>query len=505
MSIVKRDSIMQSGILLSVMIVFFKALGFIKQFLIARYFGANVQTDCYYLAEGMVGPFSMLFFSAISVTFLTQYLKEKENGTKEKIDIFVSNVYYVTVAIAVVMSFFMYVFSDGIATILGSNFSDTDCDAISGYIKKLLIVLIIYSFISVANTILDAEKKFVYPKMLSFFLSIMSISFILFGRNLWGLKAVLYGFVFGYLIHAFLVVYKSKSFFSLKIQKPFKDERIQVLLKSALPLMAGNAIVELNELIDRIIATSAGGGTSTLLNYSAVISVHIISAVIVSVFGTIYFSHVSSRIIKNDVVNTYINKFVMTLVCGLLLITVIYIYSLDYIIDFIYGGGKLSSYDINQIKLISVAYAIGFVPFALREIYTKTCYAYDNTKKPMYNGIVGAIINVILSAILVRYFDGAGIAIATTVSYVIVSVMAYFSIKKEAGLSFLKDNKSHICKLFIAIIVMIVFICIYNKLFENTFFTCLIGCCTATILYIVVLYMLGYPEIKNILKKGDKC
>ena len=72
-----RKTILKSAVLLSLFTIVGKGIGFLRMMVVAFLFGADYETDAYYLANGMVSNILYALTTAIAVSFLPIYIKKK--------------------------------------------------------------------------------------------------------------------------------------------------------------------------------------------------------------------------------------------------------------------------------------------------------------------------------------------------------------------------------------------------------------------------------------------
>ena len=154
----------------------------------------------------------------------------------------------------------------------------------------------------------------------------------------------------------------------------------------------------------------------------------------------------------------------------------------------------------NALKL----YAIGIIGYAVKEILSRGFYSLGDTKTPMINSSISVIINIILDLIFIKPFSYMGLAMATSISYMVTVVLMFFSLRKKVG-SF---NGSAVVSTFLrsligAIVMSIVVILIYNNLVAVLGLS-FIGECTSLaaailggiIVYIICMKILKVEEMK---------
>ena len=104
----KKKAILSSAVLLFVLSLVNKGLGFIKSMTIASVFGATIQTDAYYVAEGLMQNALIPISEAVAVSFLPIYITIKEKN-KEEAHKFTSRTITDIFLLALVLSGILYV------------------------------------------------------------------------------------------------------------------------------------------------------------------------------------------------------------------------------------------------------------------------------------------------------------------------------------------------------------------------------------------------------------
>ena len=69
----KSRSIMATTAIVTALTLCFKALGFVKQAVVAYYFGTTFETDLYNVAFNFVGSLSSAFIRAITISLVSIY------------------------------------------------------------------------------------------------------------------------------------------------------------------------------------------------------------------------------------------------------------------------------------------------------------------------------------------------------------------------------------------------------------------------------------------------
>jgi len=78
-------------------------------------------------------------------------------------------------------------------------------------------------------------------------------------------------------------------------------------------------------------------------------------------------------------------------------------------------------------------YSLGMVFYGYRDVLNKTFYSLQNTKTPMLNGVLTVLCNIVLNLILVRFMQHNGLALATSLSAMIMTFLLFINLRKRIG------------------------------------------------------------------------
>ena len=146
-----------------------------------------------------------------------------------------------------------------------------------------------------------------------------------------------------------------------------------------------------------------------------------------------------------------------------------------------------------------------------REVFTKILYAHQYTITPMKNSIVGMLINLVLSFLLAKRLGIKGIALASTISVFLITLMLVKSINKYLGRKLVTKNIAfNILKVIIALIVTLSAGYVFRNYFrvENTFLKLMVTGILESLVYTLSLFLTKHSIIKyfieNISSKGEE-
>ena len=167
---------------------------------------------------------------------------------------------------------------------------------------------------------------------------------------------------------------------------------------------------------------------------------------------------------------------------------------------FIFGRGNLDKNSVLSIAKCLSAYSLCFVALCLRDLATKIFYSFKDSKTPVINSSIGIGLNIILNIILSKYLGIIGIALATSVSTIFISILLFCNLRKY-DIYLEKSNLIVLFKVLIASSFMI-FVIYLSKKYLSSFgnVSIFIYMINAGISYILAVLLLGVNEVKDLFK-----
>lgn len=500
-----EKKILKTTIGITLLGILTKLVGFIKQMVIANYYGANGKTDAFFLASGFIGDTSYLICTTLSITFLTMYIMSKNTENKERRNQFVSSVTMIFVGIACLISIIIWLFAPQISRFLAFGYSSNELSVVIYYMRIFSFVIMLQVVITIHGTVLNAEKHFIPYQMMGGIQSIVIIIFIVCFYDYLNIYALIISFVVAYICQMIFLLIFSKKYVKLRFVNPFKDNRVKELLKLICPLLIGYGVIQINQIVDKMVTTNLGEGVLSALSYSQTLNSSISQLFIASI-GTVLFSYFSDYVSngnEEEIKKVLSQSFVMILMI-LLPITVFLVVDAQEIVQAIYGRGNFTQTAVNDTALAQIGYSLGLCFLGVRELLVRVHYAYQDTKRPTVNSIIAVLINIALSILLSKYIGILGVTLASSISMVVSSILLSITLRKH-----IKDLRKAIdikklLKVFIASSGLFLFCVLLEKVNFNTYLELIVLFGGGSIVYIMLLYFLKIEEVNIAFEKIKK-
>jgi len=365
------------------------------------------------------------------------------------------------------------------------------------------ITFIFTSFQSIYAAVLNANDSFVPGKLYGIIFNPLAIiAVLLFGK--FGMVPLIGAYVIANLIQTLLLMKLCKKNFKFQFTAGFSDTNIKHLMLLALPLLISNIFIQLNAIVDKSICSTLGEGFASYYLYANTLE-QFITTTITTTVSLLLLSKYATYVAEGN--KEKVKKSFQDSISGLIIllapITAIVCALSDEIVSIVYLRGEFTGADASYTAKALIGFAIGFAIIAVREMYIRLHFSYQNTKMPMIANILSVILNAVLSIILAKYIGIFGVSFATSVSAILTSMILNKSLKKYLPEFRFSEMKRMILKVIIAALLSFetVFIC---KNYINTNLVIKFALCTmlATVSYIACLKAIDCVEFNGFMKNA---
>lgn len=497
----KERSIIESTKIVIVTLVFVKIVGFIKQAVIAAYYGTSGDVDRFLLVSELMENLGVAIFSAIAISFVTLYVDIKNRKGEEGGAVLTSNIFVAFLPILIIAIVLVVLFSDQIAIIVAPGYSGADKILISQYIKLFSLTIINMFIFYLGNAVLEAEKQFFPGKIVGVIRSVSIILAVVVLSDKMGITALIIGTMVYYLLESVFILICVKRKMNFRLDKPFRDRNFIEILKLGWPLFISYGTVQIQSIVDKAIGSGLPEGSISALSYSGYLY-NTTHSILIGGLCTVIFSYFTSYVAekKETTLLNVLYKAIKILCIVLVFITVCYIGYAEDIVEIVYQRGEFGQESTNNVALAFIAYSVGLIFIGIRDVMIRAHYAYKDNKQAMINGIIGVCINIIASILLSKYLGFVGIALATSLSSMCIAMLSCYTVKKDVLEFKISSLGACFLKMSIAGGVLLVCVILLNKfvVIGNVFVDLFLKGLISIIIYIFLLKVLKVKEMDEL-------
>lgn len=505
-------------------------LGFIRDRLLASYFGAGETLDIYYAAFRMPDLIFIVSASMVSLSVLIPFLSRKREEGDRAARAFLDSVCTAFFIFIVCVSVVVFFFAPDLIRFLFSGFSEEASSVTTVLMRIMLLQPIFLGISNLLASVTQLERRFFVYAVSPILYNLGIIFGVIFLYPAVGLQGLAWGVVLGAFLHLGVqipVIARSRMLprFRLPVSLPLVKEVFLVSLPRTLALSLQNITV----LVLTALGSLLGVGSIAIFNFS-----WNLQSVPLSIVGASYslaaFPTLAGLWTKGDR-----ETFISTLSTAMrhilfwsLPALVLFVVLRAQIVRAILGSG---AFDWNDTRLTAAALALFAVSIAAQSIsllFTRGYYAAGKSRTPLFIAFGGALVTVCSAFLfsrlfaeetLARYFlesllrvsDLQGTAmLVLPLSYSVGTIIGAFVFwvrytrdfrKFEPGVisTFWQSFASSVIMGFVSYILLNIFDTVFNLhttlgIFLQGFFSGLGGLAAG----VVILYLLGNIEIREI-------
>lgn len=429
-----RDKTVKTTLMITLIILMSKAFGFVREMIMASYFGAGVESDSYFMASGIVFVLVLLFMSCINATFVPIYIEAAYKKGRESANRYANNVLHFFVLVAIVVSVAAYLAAPYIVKLVAFGFNAHGL-VLTTQLVRIMVPSFSVGVISlVFGSLLNARERFIPQQLVGFALSICLIFPILFFAKKYGIIVAAYGMVAAVLFQVLILFPFMRGYYSYLPVLDLRDDRLKQTLKLALPAVLSMAVNELNHMIDRALASNLPSGSVAALNYSFKLITFVLGVFVVPI-TTIMFSRMSAYAAKDDrrSIIAMVKQCAEVAALVVVPISAIAIALNTDIIRTIYQRGMFDATAVAMTSTAFMYYLTGVFFFGFRDILTRAFFALQDTKTLLKLGAISMAINIVLNIILVKVMGIGGLALAASIAAFISAGLMLLMLRKRLG------------------------------------------------------------------------
>lgn len=396
-----------------------RILGFVRDFVIARAFGAGVATDAFFVAFRLPNLLRRLFaegaFSQAFVPILAEY---KNRRTPEDTKALMDHVATLLGVAVFVVSALGIVASPLIIAVTAPGFSaEPDKFALTVALTRITFPYILFmALVALAGGVLNTWSRFAVPAFTPVLLNLSFIVMALFAAPWFDPPVLALAwavFIGGALQLALQLPFLSKIGMLPSFSFSLHDPAVRRILKLMAPAVLGVSISQISLLINTVFASYLQHGSVSWLYYADRL-MEFPSGMLGATLGTILLPSLSKLHAQGKPM-----EFSAMLDWGLrltLLLTLPAALALALLavplIATLFLHGAFQANDVMQTRSALVAYSVGLTGLILVKVLAPGFYARQDIRTPVKIGVITLIATQLMNLIFITPLQHAGLALS---------------------------------------------------------------------------------------------
>lgn len=434
----RKEKLFKTTMLVTLVIILSKVCGFVRDMIMANYFGTGVENDAYVSAYSLFYLPVLLFNSCISATLIPLYVQEREENGLAASNRFASNTLNLFALAALVVSAVMFVLAEPLVKLVYVGF-DAQKAALTVQLTRIMLLSLVFNVSSIVlSSLLNASDRFIGAQLtgfpLSFCIILASVAF----SARYGIQAIAWGVFFSGILQIIVMLPFTRGWFTYSPIIDMGNERFKKLLVLAGPALLSMGISELNHMIDHALASGLNSGDISAMSYAYRLITFLLGVLMVPL-TTVMFSRMSHMVAEKDIDGLLKSlRHSVCIICMVVfpIVAIAVIMSTD-VIKFAYMRG---AFDMDSVKVtagILVFYVIGVPAFGIRDYLNRLFHALQDTKTPFRVACLVVLMNIVLNFILRTFMGANGLALATFIASAVGMLVMFALLRKRfKGLGF---------------------------------------------------------------------
>ncbi len=506
----KSMSVLKAAWLIMVVTVVSKLIGFVRDIVIANYYGASMVSDAYYYAYqipslslillgGVGGPFHSATVAVFSK--LIPSLKEKPSLEVNKL---YSTFMTATILLFLALSVLMFVFPRQIMGLIISGGSQEIIDLAALHLKIMTPLLVIGGIVGIYYGILIIYKQFMLPNLSPIIMSLAIIGIVIAFHNDQKGFALAIATTIGAILQI-VIQYPNIRKLGYRL-KPNFDFSNNIYLKEIgellFPAILSSTVGQIHIYVDMFFTSSISEGAWTAIGYANRVFQFPVG-ILVTAFLVPLFP-IFARLVADkdyDGIKNYFNKGVGVLFFGAIPIIIgILTVGLD-AVRLIFQRGEFDTTATFMVTEALWFLSVSIIPYVFRDSITRVYYSFNDSKTPFMVAFFSIILKVLLNYLFINimHWGIGGITLSTSlVTLFNAFVLGYFITKKIK-----MDYKTlfiNLCKMVAAGVITFTICYYFVRFFDKNVMMCVVPCEIIKIIFVALLCLIVYIPLNLILK-----
>jgi putative peptidoglycan lipid II flippase len=444
------------------MTMFSRILGFIRDAIIARFFGAGAATDAFFVAFRLPNLLRRIFaegaFSQAFVPILAEYKNQQGDEATRTFIAYVSGLLTLILAIVTLAGILA---APWIIYITAPGFTDTPdkFDLTVGLLRITFPYILLISLVSLGGAILNTWNRFSVPAFAPTLLNISMIMSVLLLAPYctppiialaWGV------FAGGILQLLYQLPYLQKIGMLVLPRISLRNSGVWRVMKLMAPAIIGVSVSQISLIINTIFASFLQSGSVSWMYYADRL-MELPTGVLGVALGTILLPSLAKSFSMGDqqeyqrLMDWGLRLcFLLALPCAIALAILAQPLTVS-----LFQYGNFSAYDAVMTQRALIAYCVGLMGLIVVKVLAPGFYSRQDIKTPVKIAIITLILTQLMNLAFIGPLKHAGLALSIGLAACFNALMLYWQLRRQAIFIPLAGWGKFLFKLVAALIVMV--------------------------------------------------
>lgn len=407
-----------------------KGMGFFKEMEIGSTYGLSEILDTFLIATLIPGFINTVFMSSFQNVFVPNYIAEMKSTSTSSA--FLSACVILTFGLGIILMILSYLFTDLFLESVFKNHSLQYYQFIRTQFYIVLPCILFWSFSSLFSCVLEIKELFGFSSISSIFTSITILVCLFFFKNQMGYTLLAIGMLVGSILEFVYILIISVYKKTVQFVKPNFRSLNMKMIYTQLPSKIGSGLLTGSTgFVNQFFAAQLAIGSIASFNFGMKLPSFLATILVISIGNVVlpYFSNLvhdnrekAYQILYQSLATVF---FVSLLIAGIL-----FFFS-DIIVSILFERGNFTTQNTAVVTHIQRIVLI-YIPFYIATIIIiKFLTSINKNSYMFYASVINLILNVVLNYYLAQKYAIYGLAIATTLVYIVNFIVLFILVRYQ--------------------------------------------------------------------------
>lgn len=438
----KSPSVLKAAWIIAVVTIVSKLIGFVRDIIIANYYGAAMVSDAYYYAYqipslslillgGVGGP-----FHSATVAIFSKLIPNLQEKPSEYVNKLYSTFMTATIIFFFALSAIMFIFPRQIMGLIISGGSPDMINLAAMHLKIMTPLLVIGGIVGIYYGILIIYRQFMLPNLSPIIMSLAIIGVVIAAPSDQKGYALAWATTIGAILQLIIqypnirkLGYKLKPNFAFTNNPEFKE-----ICELLFPAVLSSTVGQIHIYVDMFFTSSISEGAWTAIGYANRVFQFPVG-ILVTAFLVPLFPIFAKLVADKDYngIKNYFNKGVGVLFFGAIPIIIgILVVGMD-AVRLVFERGLFDEKATFMVTEALWFLSVSIIPYVFRDSITRVYYSFNDSKTPFVVAFSSIVLKLVLNYVLISkmHFGIGGITLSTSlVTLFNACVLGMFITKK---------------------------------------------------------------------------
>jgi putative peptidoglycan lipid II flippase len=444
-------------------------VGLLNRVLYTRLFGTSADLDAFLAANRLPDIlFNLIAGGALASAFIPTFSELLVRDTRERAWQLASSLINIAFITLLLASSLAWIFAPWLVqNILAPGFEDAEQVALTvSLLRVQLIAPVIFGISGLLMAILNTHQKFTLPAFAPTFHWLGWIAGTVFLVPRMGIEGMAWGVVLGAAAHLAIQLPGLRNLgggYSAVLR--LRDEVVQQVGKLLAPRLIGVSVVQMNFLVNTILASAMieGSLTGISLGFSVMMMPQIVIAqsLAIAALPTLSALMAEGKVME---MRKALSQTIRSVLFLALPASLGLIFLRRPVVALLFERGQFDAHSTSLVAWAVMWYSAGLIGHSLLEVLVRGYYAMKDTRTPVLIGAGAMALNILLSLILSKVFSSigwaphGGLALANSLATALETAILFILLNRRLGGMDMRGIRGSLLTMFLSATLMSAFL-----------------------------------------------